>query len=386
MRRRRINPFLTIAFTIILVWFAYLGHQLVGLTALDLPVKVAAWLILALPFGAVFWLPFFHWRDEDPTPAALRAFMTQLSYLSMGYLSLLLFTTAVRDLTWAVTRDDALYGSLGSALVLIAAGALTLAANQFARRTPRVKHVKISLQGLPASFEGYRIVQLSDIHISATLPRTFLEGVVARVNELGANLVVLTGDIFEGDVADIKPNVEPLSRLKATDGRLFVTGNHEYYWGADQWLAELPRLGFKTLANSHTTIARGADRIVVAGVNDLWASGNAPAVRCDPAEALAGAPSESEARIRILLAHQPKTALKTVGLGYALQLSGHTHGGQFLPWVLFAPLIHRKFFAGLSRHEGMWVYVSRGTGFWGPPLRLGSPSEITVIELYSPHR
>jgi predicted MPP superfamily phosphohydrolase len=187
-------------------------------------------------------------------------------------------------------------------------------------------------------------------------------------------LIALTGDVADGFPPALRHDVAPLAALHAPLGKYFVTGNHEYYWDAASWVRELEHLGFSALVNAHRLLRRGAARLLLAGVTDLSASGQVVGHASDPAAAVAGAP---ESDVRVLLAHQPKSAFAAHAVGFDLQLSGHTHGGQYFPFNLLVRLF-QPFVAGLHRLEAMWLYVSRGTGYWGPPLRLGAPGEITL--------
>ncbi len=376
--KRRINRFLVTVTAFLSIWFAYLGHQLIGLTALDWLTKTYLWLVLALPFGLMLWLPAFHWADDSPARSRVRDALVWCSFVSMGLLSFILLFVVARDVLYLVIRDSRLYSTLAGGATLGAAVALLVLGMLAARRAPRVTHVDIPIAGLPPDFENYRIVQLSDMHISVTMQRDFVAKVVATVNALAADAVALTGDIFDGEVEELRKHFEPLAALRARDGRFYVTGNHEYYWGAEQWTAEATKLGFTPLINAHAIITRATGRILIAGVADFWAARNSPSGVSDPVAALAHAPPEVTSRI--LLAHQPASATAAAPLGFSLQLSGHTHGGQFIPWTLLVHLFH-KFARGLYRFGDMWVYVNRGTGHWGPPVRLGSRSEITVVRL-----
>ncbi|MBI4951199.1 MAG: metallophosphoesterase [Myxococcales bacterium] len=246
-----------------------------------------------------------------------------------------------------------------------------------ARGRPRVVEVSVPIRGLPPELEGYRIAQVSDLHIGLTIRRGFLQTVVDAVGELAPDLIAITGDMVDGHVPELSPELEPLRELHAPDGVLFVTGNHEYYWDVEAWVRALPDFGLRVLMNEHVVIERGAARLVVAGTTDEHGRRFAAEHACDPVRALAGAPPSDA---RILLAHQPKTCYAAARAGYDLQLSGHTHGGQFFPFTLVAGLVH-PFVAGLGRLGDLWVYVNRGTGYWGPPLRLGSPPEVTLVRL-----
>jgi hypothetical protein len=240
-----------------------------------------------------------------------------------------------------------------------------------------VRAVRVPLRRLPEALSGFRIVQLSDLHIGHTLGRGWLMDVVARVNALEADAVVITGDLVDGSVRELRDHVAPLGELRAKHGVFFVTGNHEYYSGADAWIAELTRLGVRVLRNEHVTIGEGADSFDLAGVDD-WSAGrfgrgHGPDLR----RALAG---RDPARELVLLAHQPKQIIEAAEHGVGLQLSGHTHGGQIFPWGFFVRL-DQPYVAGLSQHGDTQIYVSRGTGFWGPPMRVAAPSEISLVEL-----
>ena len=247
-----------------------------------------------------------------------------------------------------------------------------------ARRRPRVVEVAVPLPGLPPALQGFTIAQISDVHIGPTIKRDFLRHIVELVNSLDVDLVAVTGDLVDGSVEQLAEHVEPLRGLRARHGAYFVTGNHEYYSGAAAWIAELRRLGLHVLLNEHVVLSHGGVPLLIAGVTDYSAHRFDPTHRSDPETALAGAPPEL--RPRVLLAHQPRTAAAAADAGFDLQLSGHTHGGQFWPWNLFVRL-QQPFTAGLNRLGKLWVYTSRGSGYWGPPKRLGVPSEIARVRL-----
>ncbi|WP_217704067.1 metallophosphoesterase [Piscinibacter koreensis] len=246
-----------------------------------------------------------------------------------------------------------------------------------ARRTPRIARVDVALADLPPALEGFTIAQISDVHVGPTIKGGFVQAIVEAVNRERPDVVAITGDLVDGSVRELAGHVAPLAALEARHGSYFVTGNHEYYSGAEPWVRELGRLGVKVLMNEHVLIRQGGAELVLGGVTDFGAHHFAPGQRSDPAAALAGAPAHAP---KVLLAHQPRSADAAERAGFDLQLSGHTHGGQFLPWNLFVPL-QQPFTAGLHRWGRMWVYTSRGTGYWGPPKRFGAPSEITLLRL-----
>ena len=243
-------------------------------------------------------------------------------------------------------------------------------------RHPRIKEVQVTLPGLPPSLAGLSIAQLSDVHIGPTLDRRFLEGVVQRVNALKPDLIAITGDLVDGSVGRIGAQLEPLRDLRARHGVFFVPGNHDHYSGLGPWVARLRELGIRVLQNEWALVGEGEAAFVVAGVDDPAGrrmGGGGP----DLTRALAGRPV---GRPVILLAHQPTEFPEAARAGVALQLSGHTHGGQIFPFHLLVSLFY-PFVSGLHREGASRLYVSRGTGFWGPPLRLGAPSEITRLVL-----
>jgi predicted MPP superfamily phosphohydrolase len=241
-----------------------------------------------------------------------------------------------------------------------------------------VKRVTVPLAKFPKAISGYTIVQLTDVHVGPTIGREFIDDLVSRTNALHPDLVAITGDLVDGSVEDLGPLLASLGKLRAKDGVYFVTGNHEYYSGADAWIAHLGTLGIRVLRNEHLPI-RGVEGFDLAGVDDATAHQFGKGHGMNVKGALEG---RDPARALILLAHQPKAIVDAALHGVDLQLSGHTHGGQLFPWNLFVKL-DQPYVAGLHVHEGTTIYVSCGTGYWGPPMRLGAPAEITRIELIS---
>jgi len=313
--------------------------------------------------------------------------------LCMGLFSTLLVLTLLRDaalgLLWAVDflvpggLELAPWRTVSAQAVPLLGGLSALLGLLNARRTAAVVRVDVPIPGLPPALHGFTVAQISDIHVGPTIRQHYVRRIVERVNTLQADLVAVTGDLVDGRVTELAAHVAPLADLRSRHGTFFVTGNHEYYSGAAAWIDELRRLGLTVLLNEHVVIpavdAAGvaAKPLVLAGVTDFNAGHFDPAHHSDPLRALAGAPPDA---VRVLLAHQPRSAAAAAEAGFDLQLSGHTHGGQFYPWNLFVRF-QQPFTAGLHRWGTLWVYTSRGTGYWGPPNRFGSPSEITCLRL-----
>jgi hypothetical protein len=268
--------------------------------------------------------------------------------------------------------------SYSAAAVPVLAALASLVGFLNARMRAAIRPIDVPIADLPTALHGFTIVQISDIHVGPTIRRNYLDAIVDAVNGLEADLIAVTGDLVDGSVAHLSRHTQPLSRLSARHGAYFVTGNHEYYSGVEAWLSEIRRLGLRVLMNEHVVLMHEGETVVVGGITDHDAHHYDPAQRSDPAAAMAGAPHG--AAFKLLLAHQPRSAFAAAPVGFDLQLSGHTHGGQFLPWT-FLVRLQQPITAGLHRIESLWVYVSRGTGYWGPPLRLGAPSEITHLRL-----
>ena len=304
--------------------------------------------------------------------------------VSMGIFSSLFVTTLLRDMVllgarWFLTApQSASLATLTAQCSLALTGFITLAGLAIAVRKPRVVRIDIPVADLPTALHGFSIAQISDVHVGSTIKRGFVETIVALVNDLEADLIAVTGDLVDGSVQQLSAHTAPLAGLAARHGAYFVTGNHEYYSGERAWTAEITRLGLQVLKNRHVVLEHNGATLVLAGVTDLGARHFNPSEHSDPIAALRGAPAD--AGVKILLAHQPGTAAAAARAGFDLQISGHTHGGQFWPWNLFVHFF-QPFTAGLYRLKSLWLYVNRGTGYWGPPNRFGVPSEITHIRL-----
>jgi uncharacterized protein len=365
---------------VVFLLHAYVGWRLLS----DMPpgslgfAATALWLVVSV-IATPLW-PFARQIRRQP----LKDRLTWASMLAISAFSSLFVLTFLRDaallvsaIAGAVSVEAALR-THGAPAVPILAAVATIVGFINARRRAGIRRVDVPIAGLPAALHGFSIAQISDLHVGATIKRDYLERIVNAVNGLDADMIAVTGDLADGSVRDLSRHTEPLSRLTARHGAFFVTGNHEYYSGAGAWVNEVRRLGLAVLMNEHVVLRHDDASVVVAGVTDYSAGYFDPSQRSDPAAAMTGAPGD--AGVRLLLAHQPRSAFAAAQAGFDLQLSGHTHGGQIFPWT-FLVRLQQPFTAGLHRLGRLSVYISRGTGYWGPPTRLGAPSEITYLRL-----
>jgi hypothetical protein len=245
---------------------------------------------------------------------------------------------------------------------------------------PVVNEVAVKLPGLPRALDGFTLIQLSDVHVGPLIQRRFMDAVVEQCNALKGDLMCITGDLVDGSVAQLAHGVGALGNLRSRHGTYFVTGNHEYYSGDEEWTEALTRMGVTVLRNRHVRIGEPGASFDLVGVDD-WGARRTGYPRERTYDLAAATAGRDPSRASVLLAHQPagwrEHALKA---GMGLQLSGHTHGGQFFPFTLVVSAVWEHD-AGLFREGDSHIYVSRGTGFWGPPLRVAAPPEIVKVTL-----
>jgi hypothetical protein len=358
----------------------YIGARILPDLSVGFPGHFTGAVVLVASFVAMLLGLMARSRERAPWSDGISA----VGLFAMGFFSSLFVFTLLRDvgllLAWLPLPAATFQTLARVSAVLVVGLAVFATAVGFlnARRRARVVNVEVPLRGLPQALNGFTIAQITDIHVGPTIKRGYVDAIVDAVNELDADLIAVTGDLVDGSVRDLAPHTEPLSRLKARYGVYFVTGNHEYYSGERAWTAEFRRLGLRVLENEHVVVTHDSASLVIAGVTDFSSHHFDPSQKSDPAAALVGAPRDAGAKI--LLAHQPRSAAAAEQAGFDLQLSGHTHGGQFWPWNLFVRF-QQPFTAGLHRLNHLSVYISRGTGYWGPPKRFGAPSEITQLRL-----
>ncbi len=368
----RFAPFFLVATLVMAALHRYVWARLVRDTTLPKPYKLVGTGLIAALF-VVLMTGFIAFRFIS---RSISAPLSWVSFTWLGVLFFLTFSLAISDLVRVImTRanppkdpDRRLAISRIFAGAAAFAGIGTSAAGLVSALGPvGVKKIKVAIDKLAPAHAGYRIVQLTDVHVGPTIGKHFISDVVARVNALNPDLIAITGDLVDGSVAELREHVAPLAELKAKDGVFFVTGNHEYYSGVEEWVAHLESMRITVLRNSHVKL----------GAFDLAGIDDASSHLAELDRALRG---RDPNRPCVLLAHQPKGIEKADLAGVDLQLSGHTHGGQLFPWGLLVRL-QQPFVEGLHRLARAQIYVSRGTGYWGPPMRVLAPAEITEIEL-----
>ena len=391
-----------IIFTSILgLMYGYVGWRIVSTAALPSPWNFVAWGVvvffwLSVPLRFVFWFRGYFSTIFD--------WFAWLAFIGLAFFSILFLLILARDFIWlllllagklagiiqnskgseesaAVPMDPAkrrFILNIINAAILSVTGAYIGWGISTAKSDIKVKKIDIKVPNIPKEFIGYTILQVSDIHVGPTLKKKFVQRIVEIAERLSPDLLAMTGDLVDGSVEALREDVAPLKDLDIPHGKYFVTGNHEYYSGVSEWVAHIrDELGFRVLNNEHVVLKKGKSHIILAGVTDLESRNMDPQNASDPHKAIKGASEES---YKILLAHQPKSIFKAAEAGFDLQISGHTHGGQFYPWNLVVGLL-QPFIKGLHRYQNTDIYVCTGVGYWGPPVRIGVPPQVTLLKL-----
>jgi predicted MPP superfamily phosphohydrolase len=362
--------------SVILIAFLYVGQRLA--TSFGYIATIIALAILFagfLSFRAIHDMKNPFWRN----------LLTAALHAEMAVLSFVFAFVVLRDLIFlplayidAVVSAQA-FGLEGGLILLAFVAVSFLAGFMINALGPRVMKIDIPIENLPTEFQNFTIAQISDLHVSPSTKPKFVASVVEKTLKLQPSMVALTGDIGDGHLENSLSAMKELAPLStgAPHGAFYVTGNHEFYSNGLEWVKAFKEIGFKTLMNSNEVITKGAQRMLIAGVLDPAAGMALPQAKPDAKAAARGAGNTNP---KILLAHQPGIADEAANTGFDLQLSGHTHAGQFFPWTLVIGRFH-EFAQGLGRKGKMWVYVNPGTGSWGPQIRLGSRTEITLLTL-----
>ncbi|CEG58535.1 metallophosphoesterase [Legionella fallonii] len=273
--------------------------------------------------------------------------------------------------TFGLIHQKINYFLLALSICLVGAGLVR------ALGKPGVKKIAIPLDNLPQGLNEVSIIQISDLHVGPTIRHCYVDHVVQLANAENPDFIVVTGDLADATAESIEKHLEPLSRLKARHGVYYVTGNHEYYWGIEGWIKKVKQLGFQPLINENQVIAVNGVNVLIAGVTDHIGGHFHPSHQPDLKKAMQ---SDEIAQFKILLAHRPDVCFEAEQLGVNLQLSGHTHAGQFFPFNVLLPLAY-KYYRRFNQHGNLRLYVNPGTGYWGPANRFGVPAEITLLTL-----
>lgn len=364
--------------------FVYITHQLVRFAELPALLSLATVAFLFCIFAIIIAMPLFFWGSRSPEQHKPwhDAFFSA-AHFSMAYISFLLSFVIIRDIgsfILSYTAPDfdvnSLYGKTMLSLMLVIPFFLIVLGTLIVRLGPKLVKVTVPFKNLPASLDGLRILHVTDLHIAPGLPIRFVEKLTAKIQELNADLVVFTGDILDSYAVRHLTEFEIIKNAQGKHGVFYVPGNHEYYWNIDQSLAAFRSIGFNVLLNQTQDVSINGALLQISGLAD-------PAARqfgheqpnFDKLTALFKPES-----FKMLLVHQPFLADQACTKGFDLQLSGHTHGGQFFPWN-FLIVFFQKYSKGLFKLKDMQLYVNQGTGYWGPSLRLGTFCELTEITL-----
>jgi predicted MPP superfamily phosphohydrolase len=332
---------------------------------------------LQILFASQLWLYFFFFKSDADEKVRFESGFRNFAFHSMGFLSFLFCFTLFRDffaLILLIFGRASLFYSANASFAILAASILAYLVGFFNAKfrviSPRIL---VTVADLPAELKGLKIAQLSDMHLGTGPNAVQIRKLVDQTLALTPDLIVLTGDIFDGMISDMPLELKELARLKAPQGVYFALGNHECYWSWKDCVAKVKEFGFIPLLNEGVSITIRNHSIFIAGLTDpaiAQAGGDAPRVPVPP----------KDSRFNLMLVHQPQFAKQVAHFPYDLQLSGHTHGGQFFPWNLAVKKMY-PISSGLGKEQNLWVYVSPGTGYWGPPIRLGTLGEVTQLIL-----
>lgn len=392
--------FFVIVIFVMSILYGYVGWRLITPANFSVNLTVTLWVIVVVLLLTLI-LSFV--LRANKYEGFLSDIISWVGYISFGFITILFAFVLFKDIIWLAgiashkiylfastlfssasqtktvidnSKREFLINSINVG-ILAAAGGLTGWGFFNVMSKPKIEKITIPVENLPDDLNGLTIAQFSDLHVGPTIQKSFVETVVKQVNELNADIIAFTGDLVDGSVEALRKHVEPLTKLNSRYGKYFITGNHEYYSGALDWVEEAARLDFTTLINENKEIQIGGSKLMLAGVTD-WSGGQFyDSHRSDPVKA---AQADYIPDLKILLAHQPKNIKGASKAGFHIQLSGHTHGGQYFPYT-FLVTLDQPFVKGLHKYDNTWLYINKGTGYWGPPLRIGVPSEITLITI-----
>jgi len=337
------------------------------------------WGALIVLLATVFMIPVFNRHSGQGA-----VIFAWASYFLFGVVSTYIVYLGVADISQyllhrffdapqSTARVWALWSAVVATAISVTAGCVQ------ALQPPKVRRVEVPILGLIKALEDFTIVQISDLHINSMVSKSSIEALVQQVNALNPNVIAITGDLVDGAVGDLLPKVAVLGGLKPRNCVCYVTGNHEYYSGdLENWLNVFSKMNWCVLMNDNVFIQRNDAKLAVLGVPDTTSKGaRGWGPKTNLTRALVDVPKGTP---KILLNHKPVDFFEADRAGIVLQLSGHTHGGQYFPWSVIIPLFY-DFPSGLKRYKHVWIYTSVGTGFWGPPNRFLRPAELTLLVL-----
>ena len=386
--RKQVNIFRIIFLSILSAFFYYFYHQISLFPTVSNFVKYPVITFVFVGILAIISLPFYFWSESGGSEDGgwLKKNILHFAHASIAYLNFLLVTVIFRDLL-SFTLESILnwdvsvfYTETGFWALFLWPLLLSFLAHLIVRTGPTVVRTQIIDERIPESFHGLKIAHISDLHISDHLLTGFVDRVLKKLKNLNADIVVLTGDIVDGNLIKHSSTVEKLRHMTATHGVYYVPGNHEYYWGMRGAFDRLKSFGIRSLINESFAIQKNDDELLICGIPDP-AGGHFADELVDFKKLSEGYKSN---QYRILLSHQPLLADVAVDHSIHMQFSGHTHGGQFFPWNLIVGLFQkydRGHFQVCKDNNLLNLYVNEGTGYWGPSIRLGTRCELTLVRI-----
>ena len=392
---------LFLLFIFIFLVFVYTGIKLGNLARFKKRGKILLWVSVSIFFFlSIGWQFIYRFNPDLETPwllsyywisAVVLGILATFLTLAIPFDVFIIFNKTVKGFYYLILkyffkkenhtpvdyeRRKFIAQSVTMGLVGVSGGISALGVRE-AIRGPQVKIHNFKIPGLHPDLSGFRIAQISDLHVGPNILRKEVENIVEKVNELKPDIIAVTGDLGDGRIPNLRKHLDPLMDLKSAYGAYYITGNHEYYWNVSDWLEEAKRLKMIPLIDENEIVSVKGAKILVGGVTDQSGYEVIKTHVSDPFKAVK---TDQKVDFKLLLAHRPNSCYEAEAAGFNLQLSGHTHGGQFFPWNLYLPLVY-QYYKGPYQHKKLALYVNSGTGYWGPPHRFAIPSEISLLTL-----